>query len=372
MKKARRLSNSGHKAGPDAAIQKEGGAATVRNSQSIQTQAEARNDALDAKKTGETKDEESEPESPESKPGSMLDLVEKTAIDAYLASSSSGETEPEIEMLDLTADRHDERLDAAERIMEAARRTISDATTPPLAGLEWWPYRSINKRNEAKHGDRQKAHSYPTWVNARQMAFAKVRKGMSNHMTMDELHAHGARVQQEKVGNCFDLSALTTLLLSRSGEGHGAVVDVVRLGSLLPTADGRGFANGDHAFVVLNPPPADKNGKYPDDFGEWGHAIIIDPWAKIACKAIAFPQRWEETMKRWKLKKKAIDTVTASGAGTTPPDEHPWIDGILVFEKVSVTKGPRPEPAPGGDATGEHSADSDDHHGQKCAICSVM
>ncbi|WP_437854578.1 hypothetical protein [Sorangium sp. So ce363] len=374
MKKARRLSHNGHKLGTDAATETEGGAATIRNSQSIQAQTETRTDAPDAKEIGETKDEESEPEPPnQSTPGSVLDLAQKTAIEAYHASSNSRGTGLELAVLDLRADRSGALLDVAERIMKAARKTISEPTAPPIAELTWWPFKSINKREDTRDKARQKELSYAAWVNARQMAYTRAKTGTSPlHMSMDQVRAFGARVAQEKVGNCLELSALTIWLLSHPEEAHGAEVDMVRLGKRLPTADNGGFASGDHAFVVLNPPEADENGGYPGDFDDWGEAIIIDPWANIACKARDFPERWQEKMRKWKRKGKEIDTVTKDGAGTRPPDQEPWIDGIVVFEKISVTKAPKPDPAPESGATATHDADAGDHHDRHCAMCSVM
>ncbi|WP_437547133.1 hypothetical protein WME97_44400 [Sorangium sp. So ce367] len=374
MKKTRRLSHNGHKLGTDAVTETEGGAATIRNSQSIQTKAEAQTGAVDAKGIGETKDEESEPEPPaRDKPSSVLDLARDKTAEAYHASSNSRGTGLELQVLDLRAHRSGALLDVAERIMKAARETISEPTAPPLAGLTWWPYKSINKRRDARDKARQQELSYAAWVNARQMAYTRAKTGTSPlHMSMDQVRAFGARVAQEKVGNCLELSALTIWLLSHPDEAPGAEVDMVRLGKRLPTADNGDFASGDHAFVVLNPPKVDENGGYPGDFDDWGEAIIIDPWANIACKARDFPERWKEKMRKWKRKGKEIDTVTKDGAGTRPPDQQPWIDGIVVFEKISVTKSPPPEPAPGGESTDEHGAGTGDHHSRECAFCSVM
>ncbi|WP_433931338.1 hypothetical protein AB3662_44205 [Sorangium cellulosum] len=382
MFKIRRLSHDGHKLGPDAAIQKEGGAATIRNSTSIPKHAEARSDAhaADAKKTDEpekieAKDEDSGVERPDGgKRGSLLDRVGEKALHAYYASSGSSEDEPELARLDLGADQRPALLVLAEGVMEAARKTIAEKTAPPVEGLDWWPYKSINKRNNSdeKHKERLESKFYPIWVNQRQMAYARVKKGTSQTMSMEELLDYGRRVEQEKVGNCFDLSALTTLLLARSGAAHDMVVDVVRLGILLPGEANSGFSSGDHAFVVLNPPPADENGRYPGDFGGWGDAIIVDPWANIACDARDFPERWAQKMRKWKDKGKEIDTVTATGAGTKPPDQHPWIDGIVVFEKVSVTMAPRPEPASSDKATATHDDEDDEADRQQCTMCSVM
>ncbi|WP_437905432.1 hypothetical protein WME95_45245 [Sorangium sp. So ce327] len=373
MKKVRRLSQDGNKLGTGAAIQKEGGAATLRNSPSTATKAEARTDALAAKAAGEAKDEDSEPEPPDrDEPSSVLDLARNKTVEAYHASSNSSQAGRGIEMLDVGRRQRDALLDLAERIAEEARKTIAELTAPPRQGLSWWPYKSINKRNDTRDEARQKELSYAAWVGARKMAYTTANKGTSLHMSMDQVLAFGARVAQAKVGNCLELSALAVWLLSRPKEAHGAKVDMVRLGKRLPTADSGDFASGDHVFVVLNPPEADENGGYPGDFDDWGEAIIIDPWANIACKARDFPARWQEKMRKWARKGKEIDTVTKHGVGTRPPDQEPWIDGIVVFEKISVTKSPPPAPAPGGGAKDEHDAEADDHHGRKCAICSVM
>ncbi|WP_438033832.1 hypothetical protein [Sorangium sp. So ce204] len=370
MKRVRRLSQDGNKLGTGAAIQKEGGAATLRNSQSTQTQA----DALAAKEIGGTKDEDSEPEpqNPD-KPSSVLDLARSKTVEAYHASSNSSEAGLGIEMLDLGPRQRDALLDLAERIAEEARRTIAEMTAPPIQGLTWWPYKSINKRKDERDKVRQQDLSYAAWVSGRQMAYSTAKQGTSPlHMSMDQIRAFGARVGQAKVGNCLELSALAIWLLSRPEEAHGAKVDMVRLGKRLPTADNGDFTSGDHAFVVLNPPEADENGGYPGDFDDWGEAVIIDPWANIACKARDFPERWKEKMRKWKRKGKEIDTVTKEGAGTRPPDQEPWIDGIVVFEKISVTKSPKPAPALEIGGTATHDADAGDHPDRQCAMCSVM
>ncbi|WP_437733403.1 hypothetical protein [Sorangium sp. So ce1335] len=374
MKKARRLSHNGHKLGTDAATETEGGAATIRNSRSIQTKAETRTDAPDAKETGETKDEESEPEPPSrNTPGSVLDLARDKTVEAYRASLDRSDHTPEFEMLDVGPKQRDALLDLAERVVEEARRTIAEVTAPPSAGLTWWPYKSINKRNDTRDKVRQKEHSYPAWVNARQLAYSTARQGTSPlHMSMDQVRAFGARVAQAKVGNCLELSALAIWLLSRPEEAHGANVDMVRLGKRLPTADNGNFASGDHVFVVLNPPEADENGRYPGNFDDWGEAIIIDPWANIACEARDLPERWKEKMRKWARKGKEIDTVTKHGARTRPPDQEPWIDGIVVFEKISVTKSPEPDPPPASGATATHDAEAGVHHDRQCAMCRVM
>ncbi|WP_437573752.1 hypothetical protein [Sorangium sp. So ce887] len=376
MHKNRRQSHNGHKVGPDAATHKEGGAATLRNSLSIPKQDEPPRDAgaLDATQTGEVKSEGSTIERQEAgKPSSLMDLAREKTVAAYHASmDSSGD---EIEMLDLGAAPRGKLLDLAESVMSTARMTIATATTPPpaAAGHPWWPYKSINKRDLAKVQERDKELIYAAWVNQRQEARARATAGTSNHMSREALCAFGARVRNEKVGNCFDLSALTVLLLSEEpGSSPGTEVDVVRLGKLLPAAEDRGF-RGDHAFVVLNPPPAEEDGSYPDSFDDWGDAIIVDPWANIACRARDYPERWVAKMKKWKARGKKIDTVTAKGSGLKPPDEHPWIDGIVVSEKISVTKAPRPKPAPEGEEEATHGGDTEDHHGQsKCILCSIL
>ncbi|WP_437964175.1 hypothetical protein WMF04_31245 [Sorangium sp. So ce260] len=376
--KNRRLSADGNKLGLDAATQKEGGAATLVNSLSIPKQGEIGRDAsaLDARQTGEVERDGSELERPGAfKPSSLIDLAREKTIAAYHASTDSSDDESEIKMLDLSAAPRGELLDLAESVMRTARKTIAAAATPPpaAAGHPWWPYKSINKRDLAKVKEREKELIYAAWVNHRQAAHKRARAGMSNHMSREELRALGGRVREEKVGNCFDLAALTMLLLfEERGSSPGAEVDVVRLGDPLPAEQDRGF-RGDHAFAVLNPPPADENGNYPDSFDDWGDAIIVDAWANIACPARDYPERWVEKMNRWKESGKLIDTVTATGAGLKPPDEHPWIDGILVFEKISVTKAPRREPAPAREETTAHGGDAEDHQGQKkCIFCSIL
>jgi hypothetical protein len=104
---------------------------------------------------------------------------------------------------------------------------------------------------------------------------------------MNQVIAHGHRVLKARAGNCMDQCSAALIHITWQLKGNPTPVDIVWLSP-----------PGDHIFIAMGQP---REGRvYPADFADWNaEAVICDPWAKIACMAHDYPDRWEAKMQKW-------------------------------------------------------------------------
>lgn len=138
--------------------------------------------------------------------------------------------------------------------------------------------------------------------------------------TMDAVIHYGRLVPTYGAGNCLEQCAAASVHLAwmlRAG-GH-----TFRLIFFAPP--------GDHVFIVIDQP----KGQYPKDFGAWdANAVICDPWAKIACAAREYPDRWTAKMDKWNDRGLS---VAATGMGRGAATRPGLYDAPSIYNKLPYT-----------------------------------
>lgn len=90
----------------------------------------------------------------------------------------------------------------------------------------------------------------------------------------------------------------------------------------------------DHAFAVIGCPPE----QFTVDFKTWKGIWIIDPWAKIVCKAPEYVDKLKDKMERWTSKGKLIVTrfYHDGRINLRKPLDPEWIKAIASDEKFPL------------------------------------
>ena len=102
---------------------------------------------------------------------------------------------------------------------------------------------------------------------------------------------YGRCALSHRLGNCYESACAGAWYLDQQGSKNHAVIQ---------------FSDGDHAIVVMSQ-PADERGEYPGSFTSWKPtAVVLDPWADIACLAQEYPARWRARMSNWQIMGMAV------------------------------------------------------------------
>jgi len=180
------------------------------------------------------------------------------------------------------------------------------------------PMKSDNKGYAQGHVKRPS----PDEIMKRDFALANLRKAAYpvQGCKIDAVIHYGRLVQSYGAGNCLEQCAAASVYLSWQLRDNA---HSFRLIYFAPP--------GDHIFIVLDQP----HGAYPKDFSTWSvTAVICDPWAKIACTAPEYPQKWTEKMDKWSARNM---NVAATGMGRGASTRPGLYDAPTLYEKKPYT-----------------------------------
>jgi hypothetical protein len=121
---------------------------------------------------------------------------------------------------------------------------------------------------------------------------------------------------ENAAGNCYEQAILAYDYLYDNFKDEDIPLDIISLKS-----------PGNHNLVGVNQ-SKNSEGSYPQNFADWDEdAYIVDPWAKIACRAQNYPEEWTNKMHKWATRGLKINEDS--------PLKKEWFNSINEHEKIS-------------------------------------